>query len=79
MRDILNKYKGASDVNVPTSWLDEIEGIEKSVEKPAYEEPVNANEATIDEFRDIMNIRKKYINLLGGGGATQSSNELSAS
>jgi hypothetical protein len=37
---------------------------------------MNANEATIDEFRDIMNIRKKYMNILGG---TAGSNELSAS
>jgi len=64
-------------MNVPNSWLDEIEDIEKSVEKKPLE-PMNANEATIDEFRDIMNIRKKYMNLLGGA-ETKGSNELSAS
>lgn len=41
------------------------------------QEPISANEKTIDEFRDIMNIRKKYMNLLGGG--TSGSNELSSS
>jgi len=40
-------------------------------------ENMNANEKTIDEFRDIMNIRKKYMNMLGSG--TAGSNELSAS
>ena len=64
-------------MNVPNSWLDEIEDIEKSVEKKPLE-PMNANEATIDEFRDIMNIRKKYMNLLGGA-ETKGSNELSTS
>lgn len=28
VRDILNKYRGPETKHVPTSWLDEIEGIE---------------------------------------------------
>ena len=73
-------------MNVPNSWLDEIEDVEtkKSMEKKtAQDTTLNANEGTIDEFRDILNIRKKYMNLLGSGngaaGATSGSNELSSS
>ena len=74
----MNKYKGASDVNLPTSWLDEIEGVEiESKQKVSNE--INANEATIDEFRDIMNIRKKYMNMLGGTQSSIDNNRFQAS
>ena len=65
VRDILNKYRGPEAKHVPTSWLDEIEGIEAKKQEAAEPVVVNENDKTVEGFSDIDLIRRKYLGVLG--------------
>jgi len=63
VRDILNKYKGGNTQTQPSSWLDEIEDKEHTIQAHKNLKTTFSNNDTANDFSDIELIRKKYMNI----------------